>query len=72
MTIGALRAHLDAKKALDGALYVATARRLLAAAASSVDVDEIVACLKSHAPPSGHGLNRDMESARARLIEAAR
>ena len=70
-TIAALRAHLDAKKPLDGTTYIATARSLLGAALVAGEVNEIVACLKSHAPPSGHGLNRDVEAARARVAQGA-
>lgn len=66
-----LRAHLDAKKPVDGTVYVAAARTLLGAATSTAEVNDIVACLKSHAPPTGHGLNRDVEAARARVAQGA-
>lgn len=67
----ALRAHLDAGKLLDGASYVAAIRTMLDAAKTGEDVDFLVAILRAHPPPSGHGLNGDVAAARRRVTEAA-
>lgn len=69
-TVAGLRRALDvAGVAALGPAYVAAARALLGE--PRPDVDAIVAVLKAHPPPPGHGLAKDVEQARRRVAQGA-